>query len=277
MAHQNALCAEHLRHFGQHRGAAVGNHVIREAAQHRVSGNAGKPVRPAALQAKLQFAQLARLALVVTHHLVQLVQLFNARFHFVVLVLTHHKVHALRVKFAQRVAEGVDLIVLAAEADHQHRARVRVAHHVLQHGTSIDVVVTQLGASIGVTEQMHTVGAFSIISLFQETRLNLTRDPVHAADSREDPQLIADPHLAAGAAVNLYLTIGRLSFFWLEVRLIAVLVQIAEIGAGIVGMNVFTRRNIRQRMTDGQTVLHHVLPFRDGDQGKLMSTSNGLA
>ena len=139
------------------------------------------------------------------------------------------------------------------------------------------MVVTQLGASIGVTEQMHTVGAFSIISLFQETRLNLTRDPVHAADSREDPQLIADPHLAAGAAVNLYLTIGRLSFFWLEVRLIAVLVQIAEIGAGIVGMNVFTRRNIRQRMTDGQTVLHHVLPFRDGDQGKLMSTSNGLA
>lgn len=43
-----------------------------------------KPVRPAALEAKLQFAQLARLALVVTHHLVQLVQLFNARFHFVV-------------------------------------------------------------------------------------------------------------------------------------------------------------------------------------------------
>jgi hypothetical protein len=55
--------------------------------------------------------------------------------------------------------------------------------------------------------------------------------------------------------------------------LIAVLVQIAQIGAGIVGMNIFTRRNIRQRMTDGQTVLHHVLPFRNGDQGKLMSTS----
>ena len=59
--------------------------------------------------------------------------------------------------------------------------------------------------------------------------------------------VIADPHPRAGAAVDLYLTIGRLSFFWLEVRLIAVLVQIAEIGAGIVGMNVFTRRNIRQR------------------------------
>ena len=28
VAHQNALCAEHLRHFGQHRGAAVGDDVI---------------------------------------------------------------------------------------------------------------------------------------------------------------------------------------------------------------------------------------------------------
>ena len=212
-----------------------------------------------------------------THHLIQLVQLFNARFHFVVLVLTHHKVHALRIELAQRVAEGVDLIVFTAEANHQHRPRVRVTHHILQHSAGIDVVVAQLGTTVGMAEQMHAVGAFSIVGLFQETRLNLTRDPVHAADGREDPQFIADPHLPADAAVDLHLTIGRLSFFCLEVRLIAVLVQIAEIGAGIVGMNVFTRRNIRQRMTDGQTVLHHVLPFRDGDQGKLMSTSNGLA
>ena len=42
-------------------------------------------------------------------------------------------------------------------------------------------------------------------------------------------------------------------------------------------MDVFTRRDIRQRMTDGQTVLHHVLPFGNGDQGKLVSTPNGLA
>ena len=41
-------------------------------------------------------------------------------------------------------------------------------------------------------------------------------------------------------------------------------------------MNVFTRRNIRQRMADGQTVLHHVLPFRNGDQGKLVSTDDRL-
>ena len=144
VAHQNTFRAEHLRHLGQHRRAAVGNHVVREATEHRVSGNAGEAIGPAALQPKLQLAQLARLAPVVAHHLVQLVQMLQARLHFVILVLTHHKMHALRVKLAQRVAEGVYLVVLAAQANHQHRARVRVAHHVLQHGAGIDVVVAQL-------------------------------------------------------------------------------------------------------------------------------------
>ena len=33
-------------------------------------------------------------------------KLFDARFHFVVLMLAHHKVHALRVKLTERLAEG---------------------------------------------------------------------------------------------------------------------------------------------------------------------------
>ena len=147
------------------------------------------------------------------HHLIKLVKLFNARFHFVILMLAHHKMHALRIELAQRVAEGVHLIVLAAEANHQHRARIRVAHHVLQHSAGIDVVVAELRAAVSVAEQMHAVSAFGIVGLFQETRLNLPRNPVDAADGREDPQLVADPHVAAGATVDLHLTIRRLTLF----------------------------------------------------------------
>ena len=60
---------------------------------------------------------------------------------------------------------------------------------------------------------MHPVSALGTIGLFQEARLDLTRNPVDAADGREDPQLVADPHLAAGAAVNLHLSIRCLALF----------------------------------------------------------------
>ena len=70
VAHQQLLSAEHFRYFGQHGGAPVGNQIIREAAQHRVCGDAGQTVRAAALKTKLQFAQLTRLALVVAHHFI---------------------------------------------------------------------------------------------------------------------------------------------------------------------------------------------------------------
>ncbi|MOA62588.1 hypothetical protein D3C78_1880570 [compost metagenome] len=59
-------------------------------------------------------------------------------------MLTHHKVHAVRVEISQRFAEGIDLVVLAAKANYQHRTRIGVAHHVLQHGAGVDVVVAEL-------------------------------------------------------------------------------------------------------------------------------------
>ena len=65
-------------------------------------------------------------------------------FHFIILMLADHKVDAVRVELAQRFAKCINLIVFAAQADHQHRPRVRMAHHVLQHGTGVDVIVTEL-------------------------------------------------------------------------------------------------------------------------------------
>ena len=89
-AHQDTFRAEHLRYLGQHRGAAVSDHLIGETPQQRVGGNAGETVRSAALQAELQLAQLARLALVMAHRLIQGAQMLQPCFHFVVVLLAHH-------------------------------------------------------------------------------------------------------------------------------------------------------------------------------------------
>ncbi len=66
-----------------------------------------RPSDPPALEAKLQLAELARLAFILTHHFIQLMQMLNPRLHFIVLMLANHKVHALRVKLAQRLAKGL--------------------------------------------------------------------------------------------------------------------------------------------------------------------------
>ncbi len=97
VVHQQLLGTEHFRYFSQHGGAAVGNHVVGKTPQHRVGGNTGQAVRAAAFQTKLQLAQLTRLTLIVTHHVVQLMEMFNPRFHFVFLMLADHKVNTLRI------------------------------------------------------------------------------------------------------------------------------------------------------------------------------------
>ena len=71
-------------------------------------------------------------------------EMFDPRFHFVFLVLADHKVNAFRIELAKGFAERINLVVFAAQAHHQHGTRIRMAHHVLQHGAGVDVVITQL-------------------------------------------------------------------------------------------------------------------------------------
>ncbi len=84
-----------------------------------------------------------------------------------------------------------------------------------------------------------------------------------------------DPYLTVGAAVDLHLTIRRLLLLRMEIRLIAVLVQIAQIGAGIVGMNVFSGAISASAWPIGKPYFTTFSPFIMGIRGKLMSTTNG--
>lgn len=105
MVHQQLLCAKHLRHFGQYGSTAVSNHVVRETPQHRVSSNTRKTVRTTALQTKLQFAEFSRLAFIVAHHAIQLMQMRDPGFDLIILLLADHEMNAFRIDIAQRFTE----------------------------------------------------------------------------------------------------------------------------------------------------------------------------
>lgn len=87
-------------------------------------------------------------------------------------------------------------------------------------------------------EEENAVGAFRVMGLFQEAILNLTRNAVDAANGRQDPQLVAHSDVAVSPAINLHLAIGRLRRRLGEIRLIAILVKVAQVGPRIVGVNM---------------------------------------
>lgn len=124
---------------------------------------------------------------------------------------------------------------------------------------------------------MYPIDILSAIRLFQETVLHLSGHRVDAADGRQDPQLIAHADVTVGATINLYFAIRRLWRLGNQVRLIAIRVKVAEIGARIVRMNMLSRRDIRQRMANRQPVLNDVFPFRDSAQCKLVAANDILA
>ncbi len=123
------------------------------------------------------------------------------------------------------------------------------------------MIVPKLRAAIGVAEEMYPIDILSAIRLFQETVLHLSGHGVDAADGRQDPQFIAHADVTVGATINLYFAIRRLWRLGNRVRLIAIRVKVAEIGARIVRMNMLARRDIRQRMANRQPVLNDVFPF----------------
>ena len=204
-------------------------------------------------------------------------QMRNPRFHFIVLVLANHKVHTLRVKLAQRFAKGIHLVVFTAKANHQYRPGVRVTNHILQHGASVDVVIPKLRAAIGVAEEMHAVDPFGVVGLFQEAILHLTGHGVDATYCRQDPQFITHANIAVGTTVDLDITIRRLRFRFLKVGLIAILIQIAQIGTRVMSMNMLARRDISQSMADRQAIFHDVLTLRNIAKREFMSTRDRLA
>ncbi|EXU74352.1 hypothetical protein BG55_17670 [Erwinia mallotivora] len=209
-AHQNTLGAKHFRHLGQYGGAAVGDHLVGKASQQRIGGDPGQAVGTPTLQAKLQFAQPARPALVMAHHFVQTFQLRHPFLNLIITLLQGDKTDAIGIVVPQRGAKNIYLVVLTAKSNHQHRAGIWVVNHILQHGAGINVILPQLRAAKRVGKEVNAINIGGILTLFQKAAEDLFRDAVHAADGRQEPQLITDAHIPVATTVNLYLTVSRL-------------------------------------------------------------------
>ena len=124
-------------------------------------------------------------------------------------------------------------------------------------------------------EQMHAVDPLRL-RLLQKALLDLAGDAVDAADGRHDPQFVADPHVAAGPAVQLHLAIRRLRRQRRELRLVTVAVQIAQVGFGVLRMNMFPGPDGREHVADRLAIFDDVLALCDRAERKLVPARHRL-
>ena len=236
--HQDGLRAEHLRHLGQQRRAAVARQQIGRAAQQRVGGDAGQAVAAAAFEADDQLGSVHRLSLEGGGVGGQLVEEPHARFDFILHVLRDEEFHALGVVIAEHLLEFVYVVVFTAEAQHEHRARVRMAHHRGEQLLGVPVILAELAASVGVDEAVNAVHAVAVGRL--RHALKRLGRAVDAADGVHNPDLVADAHAAVLAHIALERGLA-IHGHGAGMRVIAVFQQAGEVGLDVVGVHPASR------------------------------------
>ena len=100
---------------------------------------------------------------------------------------------------------------------------------------------------------------------------------VHAADRRHDPQFVADTHRAVLAQITHHLAFARGVADFVDLRRVAVLQVVAQIGFQVVRMNPSAGRDSRRRVTDRIAVFHDVLAFGQIAQGEFMAPGDIFA
>ena len=188
--HQDGFRTEHLRHFGQQCCAAVTGKQVGGTAQKRVGGDTGKPVASAAFKTDDQLAGGNGLTLELRGIGGQFVEQPHARLHLVLYILRDEELDAVGVVFAEYLFELGDIVVFAAEAQHKHCARVRMANHRREELLRVFMVFAQLTASVGMNEAVDAVYAVTV-SLLRHA-LERFGGSVDTADGIYNPDLVAD-------------------------------------------------------------------------------------
>ena len=273
--HQEALGAEHLRHFGQDGGAAPLAHHIGEAADGGVGSDAGQAVRAAALHADHQLTHGDGLTLELAGVSSQLFQDVAGGGELVVHVLAGQELHAVVVILAQLFHELVVLQVLAAQMQHQNGSGIGVADQSGQQLAGLRMVMTGLAAAEGVGEGVEALNGTGDEVLI--VGHHLLGDVVDTADGGDDPDLVADGGaaiLAAEAHEGLGLHLGQRG--QIGGGVIAVFYLTGEVGVDIVGVHPGTRLSVGGGVADGEAVLDDVLAVLDGLDSHLMALRDVL-
>ena len=266
--HQDRLGAEHLRHLRQDRGSAHGGQPVAEYADGRIRRNAAQSVRSAALETHGQLIRRAGHPFVSAHTLCQFLQQRHSGFLFILAFLADQEPDPACVIIPHIGFNLLDSAVFTAQPQQQHPARVGMGSQCCQCFPGIVLVVPQLAAAVGMRKGIHA---------FHRAAGQLLRFPgqgfchvIHAADGRQNPQLIPDAgfSLFPGIAHKGY----RFRFLLLRINGMPVIFLFAgQQCMQVLDMNMSSRRNICRRFSDGITVFDHGLPFPDFPQRRLMA------
>ena len=265
--HEDGLRAEHLRDLGQdgasaHRGQQVGEH-----ADGGVRGDAGQAVRAAALEAHDQLVRRTGHAFIPAHPRRQFADQTDPFSQFIFHVLADQEADAALVVFAHVRSDLLNAAVFAAEAQQQHAARIRVNREIGKRLSRVLLVQSHLGAAVGMRESIHAVDAPADVILRHGGQG--LRHVVHAADRRDDPQLIAD----AGAVVRTRIAHEgarrEMSLRHFD-RVPGVFQFAGKQRLQVVRMHMRARGNVRQRFADRIAVLDDRLACADVPEGGLV-------
>ena len=259
-AEQHALRAEHLGHLGQHGRAAARDHHIAERAHGRVCGHAGQAVRAAALHADDKVADRDRLAAELRRIRRALLKQRAPGRKLVLHILTGQELDAVCVIGAEFLEELVVLQILAPEAEHEHRTRVRMAHKRRKQLAGLRMVRAGLRAAVGMREGVQAVDRPGHQILIVPH--HLLGHIVDAAHGRDDPDLVAHRCAAVLAAVaeeglRLNSRHGR------HIRLIGVFLLAGEVGFHVVGVHPRAGIHRGRGMADRITVFDDCRAFRN--------------
>ena len=266
--HEQAFGTEHLRHLREHRGAALGDEHIGEAAHHGVGRDAGKAVGAAAFHADHQFRRRDLLSVKTGGIAGAGFQQFPAFGKLVLHFLADQELHPIPVEVAQFRKELLPGQVLTAEAQDQHSTRVGMLRKGGQELSGTGMVRSGLGTAKGVRKGIEAVNSPTdqILALLHQGLCHIV-DTAHGGD---DPDLVADTHGAVTAAVSEVCSglpllestaLGSIG----ERRLSG------KVRGHIMGMDPLAGRHRDRGMADRKAVFDHLLPRRKGDQGHLMS------
>ncbi len=204
---QQMLGAVDLRRLGQHSGAALSDEQVAGIAQRRVGGDAGPRIRTAALQRHRQLRHRAGLALGVVDEGQHRLDLGDAHVHRAAQtghILDVHGRESRPLLEPVGFQQPVDLVHLAAEADHDDAAHVRVAgvapHHALQCGEAF--AGAGHAAAGAVREGDHAVDVRVLGQLLgREVRGDLVRGRGRAVHAGQQADVIARADLPGLAPI----------------------------------------------------------------------------
>ena len=251
--HQHSLGTEHLRHFGEQDGTACRRESIGDATDQRVRGDAAEPVGAAALVAEHQRGGWYRLASVVSHPIHELVQRRDARLHLVEHILRVEEADAAAVHVARFGEQGVELVVLAAETEHQHPPGIRVAHESREDLARVSEVVAKLAASIWMRERVDSVDDAS--EALVRRAGDLFGCPVDAADRVDDPDFVARADTAVSPLEALPRALRRRWRRRARERLVGIVERALELRLEVVRVDPSTRVDLRRDSADRPSVL----------------------